>query len=90
MNLSQVSVQAVMIWITTCLELLNCLWVNYHGLFVSGKDVRTTSFGEALHWSMKSGVYDVRSNMSIAKAADMTMIKSEHKNKNTAKKMQIR
>ena len=89
-NLPQVSIQAVKIWITTCLEPLSYLWVNHHILFVSGMNFRTTQFGKALHWSMKSGIDGVHSNMSLATSADVTMTKSEHKGKNTAKKIQIR
>ena len=50
-NLPQVNVKAV--WITTCLDPLNYLWVNYYRFFVYSMDMCTTSFGEALHWSMK-------------------------------------
>ena len=49
MNLPQVSFQAVRIWITTCLDPLSYLWVNYHRFFVSGMNVCITSFGEVLH-----------------------------------------
>ena len=79
------SVQAVRVWITTCLDPLSYLWINFHRLFVTGMTFRTTSFGESLHWLMKSGVDDVRSSMSLATAIDAMVTKSEHRGKNTAK-----
>ena len=81
----QVSIQAVMIWITICHDSLRYLRVNHYRFFVGGIDVRTTSFGKVLHWSMKNGVDGERPNMSLYIVFGLMMTKNERKGKNTAK-----
>ena len=44
---------------------------------------RTTAFGEALQWSMKSGVDVVYPNISIAAAADCIITKVERNSRAT-------
>ena len=47
------TIDATTVWINTHLEPHEALWLNYHCLFVTRIHFRTTSFDEALYWSMK-------------------------------------
>jgi len=62
------------------------LWVNYIRLKVLGFGERTTSIGEAMHWSMKSGPNGVRPCMNVDVAGDNMMSKAERLGKNKAVK----
>ena len=62
------------------------MWVNYHRLLVPGLNGRTTSIGEQMHHSMKSGFDKVLARMSPEKSADNMMNKAQRKGKNQARK----
>ena len=81
-KLSSVTVEAIFVWITTSLEPLNCLWVNYHRLLKFGLNGRTTSIGEALHWATKGSFDRVLSSMTPATSANTQMTQAERKGNN--------
>ena len=68
------------------METLECLWVNYYRLLIAGLNGRTTSIGEQMHHSMKSGFDKVLARMSPEKSADNMMNKAQRKGKNQARK----
>jgi hypothetical protein len=55
------------------------MWLNWRRLDVYGFGERTTSIGEAMHWSMKSGYNGVRPSMNADTAAICMMDKAQEK-----------
>ena len=56
-------------------------WVNYVRLFLPGMGQKTTSIGEAMHHSMKSGFDGVSSSMSLDKSINLQVDKVQRKGK---------
>jgi len=80
-SLPEFTVIALRQWIINHLSPYESMWLNYTRLFTGGLDQRTTSIGEALHWSMKSGFDKVFAAMAPEVAANTMMNKSERKGK---------
>ena len=88
--LSTAGVEAIKQYIVTKLLDLKPSWVNYMRLHTLGMDTRTTSIGEAMHYSMKSGETGVKPHMSLDKSANTMMDKAEKKGCRKQPKMQGR
>ena len=78
-QLKKKTVEAIHVWIRTCLEPLECLWVNYYRLLIAGLNGRTTSIGEALHWATKGAFDGCNAAMSQATSANTQMTQAERK-----------
>ena len=85
----QFVVDTVTLWVNGHLLPHNFLWLNYHRVYVSGMDVRTTLFGKVLHWSMKSSVNGVRPSMIMSNTANTMMNNAQPKGKWLARKNTI-
>ena len=85
-NISILLVEVIKVWVTNKLEHYENFWVNYIRLTVPGMEQRTTSIGEAMHHSMKSGFDGVRSSMSLDKSAISQINKAQRKAKISQKK----
>jgi hypothetical protein len=70
-------IKAVKDYIREKLEPYDVLWLNYVRLDVLGMDVKTTSIGEAMHHSMKSGASGVRPSMNVAVSANVMMDRAQ-------------
>ena len=85
-NISISLVEVIKVWVTDKLEHYENFWVNYIRLMVPGMEQRTTSIGEAMHHSMKSGFDCVQSSMSLDKSAISQINKAQRKAKISQKK----
>jgi hypothetical protein len=74
-------VEGIKVWIKNQLSKHDRQWLNYVRLSVPGMDQRTSSVGEALHWSMKSGFDGVQSSMAPETAAVKMVTKANQKGK---------
>jgi hypothetical protein len=83
-TMSTACVLAIKLWILKCLEPHENMWLNYKRLNVYGQGQRTTSIGEAMHWSMKSGASGVKASMNVNVAANCMMDNAERKGKEKA------
>jgi hypothetical protein len=76
---------AIMRWIRNHLEPYDSMWVNYYRLNTTGLSMRTSSIGEALHASIKSGYDQVYSAMSPEKSATAMVVKAGKRARKTIK-----
>ena len=83
-TMSTACVEAIRLWILKCLEPYQNMWLNYKRLNVYGQGQRTTSIGEAMHSSMKSGASGVKASMNVNVAANCMMDNAERKGKEKA------
>ncbi|KAG7368511.1 hypothetical protein IV203_031254 [Nitzschia inconspicua] len=75
--LPQQTVDSIKAWLTTSLEKLETLWLNYLRLHVCTINLRTTSVSESMHSSMKAGFDGVRAGMATDVAANTMMDKTQ-------------
>jgi hypothetical protein len=54
-------------------------WLHYVCLYTKGRNQKTTSPKESMHWTMKSGIAAVDPTQSMATASVNMMTKSEYK-----------
>jgi len=73
--------EGIKVWIKNQLSKHERQWLNYVRLHVPGMDQRTSSVGEALHWSMKSGFDGVQSSMAPETAAVKMVTKANRRGK---------
>ena len=85
-NITNSLVEIIKVWVKDKLEHYENFWVNYIRLSVPGMGQRTTSIGEAMHHSMKSGFDGVRSSMSLDRSVNLQVDKAERKAKITQKR----
>ena len=78
------SVQKIRLWVHENLDPYDHMWLNYQRTHVGGMSQRTTSIGEALHASMKSGYDKVFASMGVDRSATLMMDKAERKGKRVA------
>ena len=89
-ELPSYSVDKIKVWISNHLDPYAIMSLNHIRLHVRGLSQRTTSPGEALHCSMKSGFDKIFAAMTPAVSANTMMNKAQRKAKTIAKKMQAR
>ena len=77
--LTEQGVLAIKVYIIKRLEPHEVMWLNWRQKFVLGFEQRTTSIGEALHFSMKSGADGVRPNMNADVAANTMVDKAQRR-----------
>jgi hypothetical protein len=83
-TMSTACVVAIKVWIVKCLEPYENMWLNHRRLNVYGQGQRTTSIGEAMHSSMKSGASGVKASMNVNVAANCMMDNAQRKGKEKA------
>lgn len=79
-------VEEICLFVKSKLNPYEPMWVNYHRLFIGGMNGRTTSIGEQMHWSMKSGFDKIVARMSPEKSADTMMNKAQRRGQKQARK----
>ena len=61
------------------------MWVNCYRLNTRGQSMRTSSIGEAMHWSMKGGFDQVYATMTLEKSATTMMNKANRRSQKSIK-----
>ena len=85
-NLPYNVVEDICAFVKSKLQPYEIMWVNYHRILITGMNGRTTSIGEQMHHSMKSGFDKVIAGMSPEKSADNMMNKAQRRGQKQARR----